>query len=279
MSVVPAQFARVERYRQFHIHVLEYGDYEDLPQGSFVEAGTKWETAIISLRKRKNPFYASWDEPDTDDGFPNKRLKLTWMYISVSSTLTRASERLIRDIVEGRLVVYANGEAAPQTKESIRAFCQLVTEHLLYAYKLYILLTPADLDYMERHILCDYRLAREHYGEMKRAEWEHAQQQKRGELLERIEQTERRIASYGTLLAAQKALLVRQKSDLEQLEAQSSQVPEFLPAEEPAAPGEPAAAVERTASGTEEKPAVECPPVERREKLPRHTQLAFISFP
>lgn len=270
VSVVPAQFARVERYHTFHIHVLQYGDYEDLPQGSFVEAGTKWETALISLHRSKNPFYATWDEPDSEDGFPNKRLRVTWMYISVDAMLSGACERLIRDMVEGRLVVYANGEVAPKTKERIRDFCQLAAHHLLYEYKAYIDFTLADLDAMERHILYDYRLARSQYGEMKRAEWERAQQRKHGELLARIEQTERSIEGYARLLATQKALLVQQRSALEQFEAQGSKVPDFQPVEEPPAPGE-----QVRACGSKEVLTAVGAPAKQREHSPRYTQLAF----
>src|SRR5579859_5283461 len=58
VAVVPAQLARQKRYREFYIQVLQYGDYEDLPDGSFVEAGTTWQTGIISLGKRLNDLYA-----------------------------------------------------------------------------------------------------------------------------------------------------------------------------------------------------------------------------
>jgi hypothetical protein len=276
VSVVPAQFARVERYHTFHVHVLQYGDYEDLPQASFVEAGTKWETALISLSKRKNLFYATWDEPDPEDGFPNKRLQLTWMYISVDATLSGACERLIRDMVEGRLLVYASGEIAPKTRERIREFCQLAAHHLLYNYKAYILFTPADLEAMERHILSDYRLAREHYSEMKRAEWERAQQRKRGDLLGMIEQAQRSIESYSRVLASQRALLASRRSALGAFDAQGGQVPDFHPAEEPPAPGEQVEPVGRAEEDcTGGQPTGACQSAGRSEKPPRHTQLAF----
>ena len=276
VSVVPAQFARVERYHTFHVHVLQYGSDEDLPQGSFVEAGTKWETALISLARCKNHFYATWDEPDIEDGFPNKRLQLAWMYISVDATLSGACEQLVRDMVEGRLLVYANGELAPKTRERIREFAQLAAHHLLYDYKVYMPFTQADLEAVERHVLSDYRLAREQYSEMKRAEWEREQRRKRADLLGLIEQAQSSIENYGRLLTAGQALLASRRNALEAFEAKSGQVPDFHPAQEPPAPDmqvEPAGRAAAELIG--DQPPGASQPAGRHGKPPRHIQLAF----
>lgn len=276
VSVVPAQVSRVARYREFYIRVLQYGSIDELPQGSFVESGTTWDTAVISLRKKKNHFYATWDEPDLYDGFPNLRVREAWKYISVDKQLSSAVEHLVDEMLEGRLVVYGNGQAAQQTQERMHALCQEVTERLLYTYQAYIPFTPTDLQAMERHILFEYRLARNQYGEMKRMEWKRAQQQKRDDLLGRIEQTEKSIKSYGRLLASHQTLLARQRKALETFEAKSGQVPDFQPAVEPQAPGEQVEPREQVgASDGAEAPTDVRASAKRCKQQPRYTQLAF----
>ncbi|SRR5579885_442223 len=276
VSIAPAQMARVERYRGFYEHVLQYGDCEDLPQGAFVEAGTTCETALLSLGKRKNPLYATWDEPDHEDGFPNKRLRLAWMYISVDAVLSEACWQLVCDMLEGKLVVYANGEFAPQTRRRVHEFCQKAIDHLLSEYKVFMRFSPADLASMERHILADYRLAREQYSALKRAEWERAQQRKRAELLDLIAQAERSIQHYSKLLAAGQKQLSSRKRALSAFEAQSGQPPEFRPAKEPPAPGAIDVSGAKPADdGAGEYSSGTRQPAHRGEQLPRHTQLAF----
>ena len=233
VSVVPAQFSRVARYREFYILVLQYGSLEELPQGSFVESGTAWDTSIITLRKRQNPFYATWDEPDAEDGFPNKRVREAWRYISVDEQLCSALELLIDEMLEGKLVVYGNGQAARQTRERMHAFCQRVTERLLYTYQAYLPFTPADLAAMERHILYEYCLAYGQYGEMKRMEWERTQEQKCRTLQATITQTQQRIGQLRQQLVEKERLLTRCKAELEVLEWEGCWIPEFTPAAQP----------------------------------------------
>ncbi len=237
VSVVPAQFSRVARYREFYIRVLEYGSFDELPQGSFVESGTTWDTSVISLRKRKNHFYATWDEPDLYDGFPNLRVREAWKYISVDEQLSSAEWRLIDEMLEGRLVVYDNGQAARQTQERIYAFCQQVTERLLYTYQTYLPFTPDDLQAMERHILYEYRLAYDQYGEMKRLEWERAQERKHSKLQATIAQTAQRIQHLRGQYSLCEQRLIRDREALAALERANDQAPAFAPAAQPPPPG------------------------------------------
>ena len=230
VSVVPAQVARQKRYREFYIQVLQYGDYEDLPDGSFIEAGTTWQTGIISLGKRLNHFYAHWESADPDDNYPNQRIKRAWMYISADSTLVKAHRQIVDDMLEGKLPVYNSGKAGPKAKDAIEAFSREVTEQLLSDYKLYIPFTPDDLAFMERRILADYLLARKRYGEMKRKAWQLTQQRKRTTLLSRIEEAHQRIRRSREHIIEQERQLADDIRALDDLEHADGQVPDFAPA-------------------------------------------------
>jgi hypothetical protein len=237
VSVVPSQFSRMERYQTFHIHVLEVGDYEELPQGSFLESGTNWETSIVSLSRRKNHFYANWDAADLEDGYPNRRLKEAWMYISVDEQLYGKISALLRDMVEGKLVVYSNGTLAPETIARIHAFCETVTHRLLSSYKLYVPFTQQDESFMQRHILNEYSQARGQYSEMKRMEWEREQQRQHTELKEKVQKAATRVQRLRERLAACETELAQSTRALEEFEQQRNQPPAFTPAPEPPAPG------------------------------------------
>lgn len=229
VSVVPSQLSHVKRYREFYIRVLQCGSIENLPEGSFAESGTKWDTSIISLHKRLNYFYATWDEPDEEDGFLNKRVREAWRYISIDKQLGNAEQSIIDDMLESRLGVYSNGQTAQQTKERILAFCQLVTERLLCEYQAYIPLNPADREGMERHILFDYQLQRSQYADTKRRAWERTREMQRDTLQATIKETQRTIQSAHKQCALREQALERHRRALEELEKE--QVPRFEPAE------------------------------------------------
>ncbi|MBA2681138.1 MAG: hypothetical protein H0U76_22410 [Ktedonobacteraceae bacterium] len=275
VSVVPAQFSHVERYQKFYIHVLQYGEYEPLEQGSFVEAGTKWETAVVSLSRRKNHFYANWDSANLEDGYPNQRLKEAWMYISVDEQLSTAQKSLLRNMVEGKLVVYNNGCAAPETQVRIRAFCQQITHRLLYEYRLYVPFTPQDEQFMEQHILNDYQREREQYGGMRGMEWEQERLRKHGALQDRVEKAEARLQYYRKETTTQERLLAQYRSTLEAFETAAEQCPEFLPAVEPPPP-EHALPPGEADSPQQERPSESPPVVQQRTPVrSRYRQLAF----
>lgn len=235
VSVVPAQLSQLDRYQDFYTQVLQYGSFEDLHQQAFVETGTKVETAIISLQKQKNYFYAHWDEPA--DGYPNLRLKDAWTYIGVDSDLNRRHDTLINDMVEGRLPVYTTGEVAPQTRAAIHQFCQQVFRRLLSEYRIYIPLVGDDLAVMEQEIVLQYQRARQDYGRMKAMEWQREQQQQKRALHKKIEQSERLLARSKEEISTQERKIIRAQEELRELEASCQHIPVFAPAAEMNPPG------------------------------------------
>lgn len=237
VSVVPAQLAHAARYREFYQHVLQYGSYEDLPGGAFTEASTAWQTGLISLGTRKNHFYATWDESDPEDpGYPNRRLKVAWMYISVDEVLSNAHARLMDDLLEGRLVVYRDGAFSPPAVERLRAFCHQVTARLLSEYATHLPLSQDDLACMERHILADYRLGRAQYAERKRREWERARERRLGSLRDEIARLTEQLAREEARQRQRAALLERRKGEMLALEQETSPTA-FAPTTEPPSPG------------------------------------------
>ncbi|GCE31997.1 hypothetical protein KDA_74810 [Dictyobacter alpinus] len=258
VSVVPAQVARQKRYQEFYIQVVQYGDYQDLPNGSFVEAGTTWQTGIVSLSKRLNDFYAHWDGLDPEDNYPNQRLKRAWMYISADSKLVEAYSQLLNSMLEGKLPIYTSGKASTQTKEAMRAFSLQVTEYILSEYKLYIPLT-SDETFMEQHILADYRLAQQWYSKSKRERWQVEQQRKSDRLHKRIEEARQRIERSHEHIARQERQLADDARALEELTCRIDQEPDFTPAPPLPDPQEEDAVCD---------PAIASPPLYREQPLP-----------
>lgn len=275
VSVVPAQLSQGTRYQDFYIQVLQYGSFEDLHQQAFAEAGTKVEAAIISLQKQKNHFYANWDQ--SDDGYPNLRLKEAWTYIGVDEKLNRRHDSLINDMVEGRLPVYTTGEIAPQTRAAIHTFCEQVCHRLLSEYRLYIPLVGNDLVTMEEEIVLQYQRAREDYGCLKTREWQWEQQKKKSALHKKIEQSERLLARSKEEISAQERQIIRAQGELQELEASSQIVPIFAPAAEINPPGlDPQRPqLETLPSKQDELPASRVPSPERSVPRSRYVQFSL----
>ena len=271
VSVVPAQLSQFDRYQDFYTQVLQYGSFEDLHQQAFVEAGTKIETAIISLQKQKNHFYANWDQPD--DGYPNLRMKEAWTYIGVDENLNRRHDALINDMVEGKLPVYTTGEVAPQTRAAIHRFCELVFRRLLSEYRIYVPLAGDDLVTMEEEIVLQYQRARQDYGRMKTMEWQSEQQQKKSALHKRVEQSERLLARSKEEISTQERQIIRAQEELQELEASSQLAPIFAPAAEMNPPGSDLQRPPR--SKQEELPVSQIPSPERSVTHSRYVQFSL----
>lgn len=274
VSVVPAQFSRLERYRDFHIHVLKYGSFELLPQGSFVEAGTSWETAVVTLSREQNHFYAHWDDADPEDGHVNQRQKVAWMYISADTPLVQARQSLLREMVEGKLTVYRSGRLAPETRSRIHGFCQQVTERLLYEYHVYVPFTPEDVRSMERHFVADYAEACAQYGAEKRSEWELDKSRSHRRLQERVKRNQALLERNRRLIADLERDQARYAGELEEFERASATPPEFSPAAQPPDPEDPAGALPALPKQT--------PPRSEREaherKRPAHRRYRQLAF-